>query len=131
MVATWWSSDELAKVVSEGAGWRRWGTHLKACGPSVGRVCAVFVAFVLTWGSSASLPRVVGFAFRFRCVRPVLGCRARLRGRLTGWLLTWGALVVVVVVVWSWRGGRRGVAGTSLVGPGGARLGDVAVVLDG
>ena len=59
-------------------------------------------------------------------------------------MLTWCVVDVVVVVMAyrgrgrgvgvdvAWRGSTwRGVAGTSLLGPGGARLGDMAVVLDG
>jgi len=46
----------------------------------VGRsVCAVFLAFVLTWG----------FVFRVRCVGPMLGCRARVRGARRG-CCPWG-----------------------------------------
>ena len=64
-------------------------------------------------GSSASLPRVVGFAFRFRCVRPVLGCRAGLQGRLRdvgcpGRGRGRGVLDVVVVDVACGRRGGRG-----------------------
>jgi len=44
-------------------------------------------------GVRAHLGVHVGVAFRFRCVGPVLGGRARLRGRLTGWWLTWGPWV--------------------------------------
>ena len=36
VLVTWRSSDELVRVVSEGVSWRRRGTHLGPCGPSVG-----------------------------------------------------------------------------------------------
>jgi len=66
-------------------------------------------------GSSASLPCIVGFAFRFRCVGPVLGFRARVRAARRG-CHPWGrrhALVHLSQVVSaqvSWQGGitRRG-----------------------
>ena len=92
------------------------------------RGCAVFLAFVLTWGSSVSLPCVVGFAFRFRCVGPVLGCRAHVRGARRGcW--PWGCRHALVHM--SRRG--RWVVGVRLRcfrgvgGPGLDDLGDVAV----
>ena len=70
--------DELA-----GGGFTHRGPSFYAVG--VGRrVCAVFVAFALAWGSSVSLLRVVSFPFRFRCVGPVFGCRARIRGARRG-----------------------------------------------
>ena len=36
VLVTWRSSDELVRVASEGVSWRRQGTHLGPCGPSVG-----------------------------------------------------------------------------------------------